>query len=891
MEIIVDNIDATLVYSEEDKHLKKVITDALHVGIGIKNPEAQFVKAYQIGAWDGYIDFYDESKGTFPMGLVDQVVTILEHLQNKYSFQFKVIDNRPDVFLTVEDMDKSIELTDKEIGSITLRDYQYNSVKESIDNQIGIVHVATNGGKCLHYHTRLGTPQGYSTIQDIFEELGLDATQPECSIPNTFGLELINRYGHPEKPSHITINGEKTLLDISTSEGNSVRVTENNPVLVNRNGVQEWVQAEDLILGDTIYVQYKHDTPRSKEYLNVRDAFKLGVDYGPGRCVGHEVPYPHVATGAKEIETIKQLRIPKAIWRGSDTIKLAFISGFISEGTSTFKENGDLQIDGASKQVLKQVQLLLQQLGYRTILIEHELPSELDGWYGSLVIPNKVALMFTRNLSTESNYVNDERYVDITEQWLQPTKIVAITNIGKHLTYDVCMPETNSLLADGIVVHNTEIASGVIQQIRPYLERGETVAFFTNSSAIFNQSAERISERLGGLPVGKYGNGKKNIKEVNVVMIPTLNSALSVDPEKGLKLSAKEQVIKKMAKQVGPNFFKGINQRRLLEVYINNFKVITKADAVLKEELEKVLYSCGSDAQVKMKMKNYEVEYQKIIEKKNGKILKKFNEAKEFLESVAVMIVDEAHHTSSDTWYNTLRYCVNARYRVALTGSIDKSNKILWQRMQALFGKVTSRTSNQELIDLGHSAKPTITMVPIRAPRDIQHLSIYMEVYRAGIVENEYRNKIIAGVTAKKFQEGKGVLIIVNYTEHGDILSDMLRELKVDHFFMHGELPVADREAQFNKMRNGELKVMISTSLIDEGVDISGIDVLILGAGGKSLRQVLQRIGRALRKKKGENVATIFDFVDYTNPMLLKHSKERRKINEAEGFEIKDLDV
>jgi hypothetical protein len=33
-------------------------------------------------------------------------------------------------------------------------------------------------------------------------------------------------------------------------------------------------------------------------------------------------------------------------------------------------------------------------------------------------------------------------------------------------------------------------------------------------------------------------------------------------------------------------------------------------------------------------------------------------------------------------------------------------------------------------------------------------------------------------------------------------------------------------------MRSGKLKVMIATSLIDEGVDISGINSLILGAGG-----------------------------------------------------------
>ena len=87
-------------------------------------------------------------------------------------------------------------------------------------------------------------------------------------------------------------------------------------------------------------------------------------------------------------------------------------------------------------------------------------------------------------------------------------------------------------------------------------------------------------------------------------------------------------------------------------------------------------------------------------------------------------------------------------------------------------------------------------------------------------------------------------------------------------------------------MRSGKLKVMIATSLIDEGVDISGINALILGASGKSLRQTLQRIGRALRKKKDDNTTQIFDFNDMTHRFLLGHAGERLKIYDEEEFEV-----
>jgi len=93
-------------------------------------------------------------------------------------------------------------------------------------------------------------------------------------------------------------------------------------------------------------------------------------------------------------------------------------------------------------------------------------------------------------------------------------------------------------------------------------------------------------------------------------------------------------------------------------------------------------------------------------------------------------------------------------------------------------------------------------------------------------------------------------------------------------------------------MRDGTEKVLISSSILDEGVDISGIDTLVLGAGGKSLRQTLQRVGRGLRKKKtGENKVDVYDFMDYTNKFLKNHSDERKKIYLNEGFEVKEVSL
>ncbi|QPI18362.1 DNA helicase [Enterococcus phage EFGrNG] len=586
MRLVIDVMHTQIRFDENEGSLRSTIHKVMHEELGVKADGYQFSPAYKSGYWDGIIDFYNKDNDTFPTGLVPKVEEILGRLQTAmgsrgYMFQFEIIDDRPDKFMEVEEMDSEIKLNGDNGEIITLRDYQYDSVKSIIEKQTGIINVATNGGK-------------------------------------------------------------------------------------------------------------------------------------------------------------------------------------------------------------------------------------------------------------------------------------------------------------------TEIASGLIQQILPALESGERIAFFTNSSSIFTQSIDRIEKRLG-IKVGAFGAGKKDIQQVTFVMIPTITSAISADPEAKLKLTPKERMYKKLAKEIAPKFLTGFNQKGLLEGYIRNFQVKTKADLQLKHELEEAYYSCGTNKQVVMKMRSYQAEYEKVVEKKNGKVLKKYNEAKEFLESVAVMIVDEAHHTSSDTWYQALTACSNAQYRMALTGSIDMKNHVLWQRMQAIFGSITTKVSNDTLISLGHSAKPKITIFPIIAPTDIEN-SNYMDAYKMGIVDNVYRNSLIAKLTKKMYESGSGVLVIINRIEHGETISELLDAEGVPHYFIHGELDSDLRDEKLQEMRDGHLKVMISSTIIDEGVDISGIDTLILGAGGKSLRQTLQRVGRGLRKKKtGENKVSVFDFYDLTNKHLKKHSEERRKIYEKEQFEIVDI--
>jgi superfamily II DNA or RNA helicase len=443
----------------------------------------------------------------------------------------------------------------------------------------------------------------------------------------------------------------------------------------------------------------------------------------------------------------------------------------------------------------------------------------------------------------------------------------------------------------------TEVAAGFIQQVLPYLKRGERIAFMTHSKEILHQSAARIAKRVGLKPreIGIVGDGKFDVKgkKVVFVMIPTLASSLK-NPKEGVKFTTKESPIKFIAENVVPRFRNTKNTRQLLRNYIKNCNLTTKVWQEVETQLEYIAYNNKfTDSSAQMQLNKYIVEYNKILEKKNKKKFQKYNGAMEFLKSIRVLIMDEFHHGKAETWYNSLSLCENAIYRIGLTGTVDKKDKIGWQRMQALCGRIVVKVSNEYLIDKGISSKPIIRMLPIKEPRNIELVGNFLEAYKLGIVENEYRNRIIVDlVESYRKRKPGGVLISVKEIAHGDYILEQLRARGLEADFIHGGSDPNHRTEVLERFSKGDLQIMVASIIVDEGIDIKSIGCMVLAAGGKSMRQNLQRIGRGLRLNGIDgNSVLVWDFMDYTNKFLLSHSKERMKIFKEENFDTKLIEL
>jgi superfamily II DNA or RNA helicase len=258
----------------------------------------------------------------------------------------------------------------------------------------------------------------------------------------------------------------------------------------------------------------------------------------------------------------------------------------------------------------------------------------------------------------------------------------------------------------------------------------------------------------------------------------------------------------------------------------------------------------------------------------------------DYLSGIKVLLVDEAHHLAALTWYEIFLKA-NAFWRIGLSGTAFQDSHVEDYRLMGATGPLIPRIENKTLIERGISSRPTVWTVENHD--SVNRGASFQQAYRQGIEESVSRNSLVCKVACKFIRQNKQVFMMVTRISQGEILQRILDASGYATAFIWGTTPAKTRRQvlQDFKTRNG-LDCVISSTICDEGMDVPAIDVLILAGGGVGKTRLLQRIGRALRKKDGVNVCDIVDFWDFSHPTLLKHSRKRIRICEKEGFEVRE---
>jgi len=390
--------------------------------------------------------------------------------------------------------------------------------------------------------------------------------------------------------------------------------------------------------------------------------------------------------------------------------------------------------------------------------------------------------------------------------------------------------------------------------------------FLTTRSLLMYQMKDSFEKDMGVecsvLGDGQFGSvnaaGQMTIKPMCVGMVQTLTARLTVKTLPQQFEEIYDSLIAAEEKEVAAfkRKHKALDPKKL-------------AHAV--EELVKRQKSARATAEQIKKEAVKRITVQQALHDQTVALLSKFE----------CVIMEEAHEASGNSYYDIMRHCVNAHYRLALTATpFMKEDEEANMRLMACCGPVGYRVTEKQLIDAGILAKPFFKYVTIknRPPKLYRHTG-WQAAYRLGVVECKERNELVVAEAVKAHRYGLSVMALVQHTAHGDLLKHMLTLAGLRVRFISGECDHATRKAALKELADKKIDVLIGTTILDVGVDVPATGMIILTGAGKAEVALRQRIGRGLRaKKSGPNVAFIVDFEDIFNDHLKVHYQQRHAI-------------
>jgi superfamily II DNA or RNA helicase len=258
---------------------------------------------------------------------------------------------------------------------------------------------------------------------------------------------------------------------------------------------------------------------------------------------------------------------------------------------------------------------------------------------------------------------------------------------------------------------------------------------------------------------------------------------------------------------------------------------------------------------------------------------------KTLFKDIVLVIVDECHRSTSKSFVEILK-SINAPMRLGLSGTPNKKEDDRDLLLHSLTGSIIYEMGVSKLKEAGTISKAHLVSVVVNKPEGFEELD-WLDAYDALIVNNAYRHNIISKLVAERANAGKTILVLAgNSLALADNLYKYITKLvdTADVRLVNGLSDSAVVDSAFKDLQNKKIKVVITTTIADEGIDIPAINCLVVAGGGKSFVKTIQRVGRVLRLKEDGGHAEILDVMDNTNDYLRKHAKER-----LNWYEMEDL--
>lgn len=237
------------------------------------------------------------------------------------------------------------------------------------------------------------------------------------------------------------------------------------------------------------------------------------------------------------------------------------------------------------------------------------------------------------------------------------------------------------------------------------------------------------------------------------------------------------------------------------------------------------------------------------------------------------LIVDEAHHASSETYQKVLAY-FKSKFTLGLTATPERTddNKIILE----IFKNTAHKLDLKSAVEIGE-------LVPVRCIRihtniDLSNVRFNSIKYNIRDLESKIfvpeRNTLIVK-TYLEYVKDKRTVIFCASVKHAQEIAALLNEACVKAVAVSGGMKSSERQefqAQFVKR---QIQVLCACDLLNEGWDCPEIEVLFMARPTMSKVLYTQQLGRGMRLFPGKECLWVFDFVDNASAFNAPQSLHR----------------
>ncbi len=276
----------------------------------------------------------------------------------------------------------------------------------------------------------------------------------------------------------------------------------------------------------------------------------------------------------------------------------------------------------------------------------------------------------------------------------------------------------------------------------------------------------------------------------------------------------------------------------------------------------------------------------------------------------SLIIFDEVHHLAA-MGYRTIAEQMAAPFRLGLTATIEREDE-LHKDLPRLVGEVVFQASPNELARENHLApyeieRRMVEMLPDELEEYRRNMNIYQQCVkkitfqryaisleklimmsgknrtaREALLARNRAMNVALNSRAKLEElreilaENKGAKTII-FTQHNSLVHEISDRFFIP-FITHKTIR-DERQDVLNGFKEGRYMAIVTSKVLDEGVDIPDAELGVILSGTGSTREFIQRLGRLLRPKPN-NGSSSSNYGNYKKARLIEIiSSETKETN------------